>query len=135
MLFFNIKSIDSKIKGILNLGWICSLYFNKKYLTASIPKVCGMFVYRPTTSKVAITVFPSVFLSHLLRKSIPSLSSSATDQQTVSFFIRKPISSGAGENKTKSIKAIAKTFSKKTKKPYKRQKENTKRRRNATNTN
>ena len=73
VLFYNIKSIDSKIKGILNLGWISSLYFNKKYLTASIPKVCGMFVYRPTTSKVAITVFLSVFLSHLLRKSILSL--------------------------------------------------------------
>ena len=30
-------------------------------------------MYRPTTLKVTITVFPSVFLSHLLRKSIPSL--------------------------------------------------------------
>ena len=73
VLFFDIKSIDSKIKGILNLGWIFSLYFNKKYLTVSTPKVCGMFKYRLTTSKVAITVFPSVFLSHLLINSILSL--------------------------------------------------------------
>ena len=48
VLFFNMKSIDSKIKGILNLGWISASYFNKKYLTTSTPKVCGMFVYRPT---------------------------------------------------------------------------------------
>ena len=72
-LFFNIRLIDSKTKGILQLGWISSLYFNKKYLTASVPKVCGMFAYRLTTSKVAITVFPSVYLSHLLIKSILSL--------------------------------------------------------------
>ena len=57
MVFFNIKSIDSNINGILNLGWISSLYFDKKYLTASIPKVCDMFVYRPTKSKIAIAVF------------------------------------------------------------------------------
>ena len=73
VLLFNTKSIDSKIKGILNLGWISSLYFNNSYLTGSSPEVCGMFVYRPTTWKVAITVFPSLFLSHLLRKSILSL--------------------------------------------------------------
>ena len=58
---------------MLSLGWISSFYFNKKYLTAFIPKACGMFVYRPVTSKVAITVFPSVFLPYLLRKSIMSI--------------------------------------------------------------
>ena len=67
VLLFNIKSIYFKIKGILNLGWI-SLYFNKNYLTASSPKVCGLFLYRSTTSKVAITAFSSVF-----SKSIRSL--------------------------------------------------------------
>ena len=61
------------MKGILNLEWISCSYFNKKYLTASSPKVCGMFVYRPITSKCAITVYPLVFLSHLLRKSILSV--------------------------------------------------------------
>ena len=73
VLFLNIKSIDSKIKGMLSLWWISSFYFNKKYLTASIPKVCGIFVYRPSTSKLAITVFPSLFVPYLLRKSIMSI--------------------------------------------------------------
>ena len=67
VFIFNIKSVYSKIKGISNLR--C----NKKYLTASSQKLCGIFVYRPTTSKVAITVFPSIFLSHLLIKSMLSL--------------------------------------------------------------
>ena len=72
VLFFNIKSIDSKIKGMLSLGLISSFYFNKKYLTAFIPKVCGIIVYRTITSKVGITVFLSVFLPHLIRKCIMS---------------------------------------------------------------
>ena len=55
-------------------------------------------------------------------------SSSTTDQQPDHFFIGKPVSLGAGENKTKSLKTMTKTFSKK-------QKENTKQRRNTTNTN
>ena len=71
--FFNIKPTDSKRKVILNLGWKSSLYFNKKYLTTSNRKRCGMFAYRQTTRKVGITVFPSRFLSHLLRKYILSL--------------------------------------------------------------
>ena len=32
MLFFNIKSLDFKMKSLLNLGWISSSYFDKKYL-------------------------------------------------------------------------------------------------------
>ena len=59
MFFFIIKSIDSEIKGILNLGWISSLYFNKKYLTASIPKVCDMFLYRPTVLPCMSTYSPN----------------------------------------------------------------------------
>ena len=59
--------------------------------------------------------------------------SSTTDQQPDHFIIGKPVSLGAGENKTKSIKTMTKTFLKK--KLYKRQKENTKLRRNASNTN
>ena len=73
VLFFNIKSTDSKKEGILNLGSISSLYFNKKYLTASNLKVCDMFVHRPTASKEAIAVLSSVDMPHLLRKSILSL--------------------------------------------------------------
>ena len=40
-------------------------WVNKKYLTTFSPKVFGMFVYRSTTSKVAITVFPSRFVKFI----------------------------------------------------------------------
>ena len=73
MCFVNIKSIDSKTNGILNLGWISSLYFNKKHLTCFNPKLCGMFASRSTLWRFPKAAFSPVFLSNLLRKSIVSL--------------------------------------------------------------
>lgn len=61
--------INFKINSILNIGWISSSYFNKKYVTSSSSKPYGMFAYRLTTSKVAVIVF----LPHLFRKSTLSL--------------------------------------------------------------
>ena len=61
--------INFKINSILNIGWISSSYFNKKYVTSSSSKPYGMFAYRLTTSKVAVVVF----LPHLFRKSTLSL--------------------------------------------------------------
>ena len=49
-------------------------------------------------------------------------SSSTTDQQPDHIFIGKPVSLGAGENKTKSLKTMTKPFSKKTKRKHKTEK-------------
>ena len=58
--------------------------------------------------------------------------SSTADQQTDRFLIGKPFSLGVGENKTKSIKTMAKIFLIKWKELFIKQKENTKCRRNLT---
>ena len=68
-LVFKTRFKVLRIKDLLNLEWINSVYLSNQYSIAFNPNSCRILVFKMVTSNVTSFEFFVKFLSHFLRKS------------------------------------------------------------------